>query len=204
MALLDKTARERIEAAITEVERQTSGEIVVAEIHASDDYTDLALSYGIALAIGSAIIAHVAWPELSIVWLLWLQAAMILGCLLAFKLGPVLRALAPDRRLGESVERCAREAFFEHELFATRDRTAVLILISELEHRVAILGDAGIDQHVQAAGWQVHVQHITRAIRNRQAAQGICEVTRGIGAVLAEHLPPRADDVDELPNSVRG
>jgi putative membrane protein len=203
MALLDETARERIAAAITDVERRTSGEIVVAEARASDDYSDLGLAYGAALALVVAALAHIVWPALSVSAVLWLQTAVLIACVLGLRTSPALRALAPTSRLRESVERRAREAFLEHELFATRERTGVLILISDLEHRVAILGDAGIDRYVHAEGWNVHVQRMTAAIREGRAADGICEVTQAIGAVLAEHLPARADDTDELANQVR-
>lgn len=204
MALLDQAARERITAAIADVERGTAGEIVVAEARQSDDYSDIGLAYGAALALVGAAIAHLFWPSLSVSSMLWLQTAVLSACVLGLRAGPVLRALAPERRLRESVERCAREAFLEHELFATRERTGVLILISELEHRVVILGDVGIDRHVHAAGWAVHVERMTAAIRQGRAADGICEVTQAIGAVLAEHLPARPDDTDELANQVRG
>lgn len=203
MALLDQTACANIEAAIAEVERATSSEIVVAEVKSSDDYTDLALGYGTALALAAAAAVHVIAPSVAVSWLLWIEAAVVLASLLAFRAGPVLRLLAPKQRLRESVERCARELFFEQRLFATREHTGVLILVSALEHRVAILGDRGIDQHVQAEGWSVHVQRMTQAIRQGRAAEGICEVTRAIGVVLAAHLPKRADDTDELSNHVR-
>jgi putative membrane protein len=203
MALLDQAACANIEAAITDVERATSSEIVVAEVSASDDYTDLALAYGTALALTAAAVVHVLAPAVEVTQLLWLEAAVVLASVLAFRWGAVLRLLVPKQRLRESVERCARELFFEHRLFATREHTGVLILVSELEHRVAILGDSGVDQHVQTAGWSVHVQHVTQAIREGRAAEGICEVTRAIGVVLAAHLPKRDDDTDELSNQVR-
>jgi putative membrane protein len=203
MAQLDQAASARIEAAIAEVERTTSSEIVVAEAPASDDYTDLALGYGITLALTAAAVAHLIAPALAVAWLIALEAAVVVACFAAFRASAVVRMLAPEQRLREAVERRAREAFFEHGLFATRERTGVLILISALEHRVVILGDRGIDQHLHAAGWQVHVHHITRAIREGRAGEGICEVIRAIGTVLAEHLPPRADDTDELANQVR-
>lgn len=203
MAVLDESARTRIEVAIGEVERHTSGEIVVATVPASDDYNDVALAYGAALAIAVAAATHWLWPSFSTMWLLSLECGVVLACLLAFRSGAVLRALAPKARLTESVERRAREAFLEHALFATRDRTGVLILISELEHRVTILGDEGIDAHVHAEGWRAHVDRIVAALRKGSAADGICEVVAAIGAVLAAHLPARADDTDELDNRVR-
>jgi putative membrane protein len=203
VALLDESARTRIEIAIGEVERHTSGEVVVATVPASDDYTDVALAYGAALAIAVAAATHWLWPSFSTMWLLSLQCGVVLGCMLAFRAGAVLRALVPKARLTESVERRAREAFLEHALFATRERTGVLILISELEHRVAILGDEGINAHVRAEGWHAHVERIVAAVQSGRAAEGICEVIAAIGAVLTEHLPARVDDTDELDNRVR-
>jgi len=204
VALLDESARTRIEFAIGEVERHTTGEIVVASVPASDDYTDVALAYGIASALAAAGAVHWLWPLWPAVWLLWLECAVVLSCLLAFRAGPVLRALTPNARLTQNVERHARVAFLEHELFATRERTGVLILISELEHRVAILGDSGIDEHVRAEGWRSHVARIGSAIASGHAADGICEVIGAIGVVLAKRLPARTDDVNELANRVRG
>lgn len=201
--LLSDEAKRHIEAAIAEVERTTSGEIVVATVAASDDYDDVAFRYAAAAMIAAAGVAHLAMPQLSFSLLLALQAVLGLALALAFRAGPVVRALTPRRRLSESVERRAREAFLEHELFATRERTGVLILISELEHRVAILGDAGIDSWIHHDGWQAHVEQMVGAIRSGRAADGICEVIRSIGRVLAEHLPAPDDDVNELGNEVR-
>ena len=203
MTLLDPSARQRIEAAIQEVEQHTSSEIVVATVPASDSYAEIVLGYGLAVALIAAAIAHFIWLHAPVMWLLWLQAGCVLACVLAFRSGFLLRLLTPAQRLEQSVQRRAREAFLEHGLFATRERTGVLILLSELEHRVVILGDVGIDKHVQAAGWQVHVQRMIAGIRAGRAADGICEVIRDIGVVLATHLPQRTDDTNELPNRVR-
>jgi putative membrane protein len=201
--LLDESSKQRIQAAIADVERTTSGEIVVATVASSDDYEDVGFRYAAAAMIGAAAIAHVALPALSFTLLLSLQAIIGLSLALAFRAGPVVRALTPKRRLSTSVERRARETFLEHELFATRERTGVLILISELEHRVAILGDRGIDHLVHQDGWQAHVAQMIASIRSGHAADGICEVIRAIGKVLAEHLPARSDDENELSDDVR-
>lgn len=203
MALLDEAARTRIEAAVTEVEQHTSGEIVVVEVTASDEYAGFALRYAGGAALLAAIAAHALWPGLAMAWLLWLQAGVALAVTALFRVGVVVRTLVPEMCLTEQVERKAREAFFDHELFATRERTGVLILISELEHRVAILGDTGIDKRLHASGWHAHVQRMVGAIREGRAADGLCDVIGSIGHVLAEHLPARAGDTDELSNRVR-
>jgi len=102
------------------------------------------------------------------------------------------------------VEERAFALFTERGMHRTRDRTGMLILISELEHRVVILGDVGIHEHVGDAGWQAHVDHIVQSIKRGQTAQGVVEVIERLEAAHAEHLPPRPDDTNELPNLIVG
>lgn len=203
MALLDEAARSRIEAAIRAVEQRTAGEIVVVSVPRSDDYDDARLLYGAAAALVAAGAVHWFRPELAFVWLLWLQAiVMALGWWL-LGWAPLLRRLLPSSRMQEAAQRRAREEFLEHNVFATRDRSGVLLLLSELEHQVVLLGDAGVHERVQTSGWQHHVQHMVRAIRERRPADGVCEVIAELGALLAEQFPARADDSNELSNTVQ-
>jgi putative membrane protein len=203
MALLDEAARTRIEAAIREVEQRTAGEIVVVSVPRSEDYDDARLLYGAACALAVASAVHLLWPTLGAAWLLWLQAGMMALGWAVFGWAPLVRALVPRARLQESVERRAREEFLEHNVFATRDRSGVLLLLSELEHRVVLLGDAGIHERVHSSGWEHHVQHIVNAIRAGRAAEGVCEVVTELGALLAAQFPARVDDRDELSNVVK-
>jgi putative membrane protein len=203
MALLDDAARARIEVAITDVEQRTAGEIVVVAVPRSDAYHEARLLYGAAFALAAAAFAHLLWPGLAVAWLLWLQIGVAALLWLVLGWPPLLRLLISARRLGDAAQRRAREEFLDHNVFATRDRTGVLIFVSELEHRVVMLGDSGIHERVHADGWQHHVEHIVGAIRAGRAADGVCEVIAELGAVLAEQFPPRPDDRNELPNAVR-
>lgn len=202
MALLDSAAQQRVETVIAEVERGSSCEIVVASLDASDSYADLRLLYGLGVGLIAAAVTHLIWPLLSFGSLLSLQAAAIALVFVLLGAGPLFRALMPSARITASVERRAREAFVERALYSTRDRTGVLILISELEHRVVIMGDSGIDAFVHAEGWQKYVDRLVSAIRQGRAADELCALIGEIGVVLAAHLPAKADDTDELSNRV--
>ena len=203
MKSLSDTGRARIEATIAEIEQRTAAELVVATVEQSASYTEVKAGYALALALGSGAVAHLIWPWLAVGHVLWLQlAAAVLSWLLC-SIPWLLVRLVPRAYLTHNVEQRAQLAFLEHALFDTRDRTGVLILISELEHRVVILGDAGIHAKVQTTGWQTHVGHIVQAIRKGRADEGICETLRAIAQVLSAELPPRPDDVNELPNAVR-
>lgn len=203
MASFDEAAQKRIEAAIAVVEARTAGELIVTSVPASDGYGDVRMLYAAALALSLAAVAHLIAPDWPVTWLLWLEIGVATAAWWVLGTGLLVRKLVPRARLEQSVQRRAREAFLEHELFATRDRSGVLILISELEHRVVILGDAGIHSRLAAGVWQAHVDRIVSGFRGGHAADGVCAVIAELGVVLIENFPVRADDTNELPNTVR-
>jgi putative membrane protein len=203
MALLDQAARQRIEATIADVERRTSGEIVVVSVPASDRYYDVRLLFALCVALAIAALVHGLSPALGVTILLLLQALCAAMTFAILGAPALLRRAAPDARRAHAVLCRARQEFLEHGVFATRDRTGILILLSELERKVVILGDAGIDAHVNQDGWHEHVARIVTSIRAGDPAAGVCGVIAELGEVLATKLPIRTDDRDELSNEVR-
>lgn len=203
MSLFTQHEADRIAAAITEIEKGTAGEIVVAEQARSDDYAEVRLAWSSGLALSVAGAAHLLWPSLEAGWLLGLQLAVLAMVWLLSALPGVLRLLLPHARATDAVERAAQLAFVEHAVFRTRDRTGVLIFLSALEHRVVIRGDEGIHARVQGAGWDALVAELVRAIRAGKAGDGVCTVIDRLGAHLAQTAPIRPDDENELPNYVR-
>ena len=103
---------------------------------------------------------------------------------------------------GAAVERRAFELFSARGLHRTRERTGMLILVSELERRVVILGDEGIHARVGDTGWREHVDHVIAAIQRGKPLEGLLEVIDRLGAVHAERLPVRPDDANELPDGI--
>ncbi len=202
MSLFTKEEADRIAAAVTEVEKSTAGEIVVAEDLRSDDYAEVRLAWAFGLGLVAAGAVHLAWPWQEAGWLLAVQLGVFLGVWLLSALPPVLRMLTPRGRARDAVERAARLAFMEHSVYRTRDRTGVLIYLSALEHRVVILGDEGI--HAKNPGWDALVNELVQAIRADRAGEGVCGVIHKLGAKLSDTAPIRHDDTNELPNHVRG
>jgi putative membrane protein len=202
MALFDEAARKRIEDTIAEIEQRTAAELVVVSVQRSDSYPEARLASALFCALLSGVIGHTFWPQLHVVEILWLEEAAALFGFLVSGVPWLLRSITSRRRAHGMVERRAREAFVEHSVFATRDRTGVLILISELERRVVILGDKAIHERVQASGWQGHVQRIIDGIHSGRAADGVCDVLQTIGEVLRAEFPAKTDDTNELPNRV--
>lgn len=203
MSVLSAAETQRVEATIADVERHTSAEIVVATLPCSDHYPDVRLWTAVAFGLAAATCAHAFSPALGVTQVLLVQlGAFVLAWFLS-ALPPVLRWLLPKHRSRMAVERAAELAFLENGVFATEGRTGVLILLSELEHKVTILGDRGIHAQLQAAGWETLVGLVTSRIREGRTGDGLCEVIERLGKALAESAPAASVNPDELENRVR-
>jgi putative membrane protein len=203
MSVLTADETKRVEHVIAEVEHHTAAEIVVSTIKQSEPYTDVRLWSVLAFAAVSATLGHFARPDWGVGIILSLQFAVALVTWFASGLPGVLRALIPQPRSQGAVERAAELAFLEQGVFDTKGRTGVLILLSELEHKVVILGDQGIHARVHTAGWNEHVAHLGARIREGKSGDGLCEVIQRLGEALANTVPVEGENPNELDNRVR-
>lgn len=191
-----------VEAAIADAEARTSGEIVVAVVTRSDEYAlPRAIAAFALAALGASALAF-AWPSLHPQWILLAQLPLALVGWGVVSLPALTRLLVSARRIDDAVGERALELFAECGVHGTRERNGVLVLVSELERRVVILGDTAIDAKIGRDGWQAHVQRIAAAIRAGKTAEGLGAVVRDLGEVLGRDFPRRADDRNELPDTV--
>lgn len=203
MSLFAKHEAERVAEVVTEIEQRTAAEIVVAEVERSDDYYGVRLFVTLMVGLVAASVAHLTDPTLEVSAVLAVQFAAGLAVWLLSALPTPLRLLLPKPLVAQAVTRAAKLAFFEYGVFATRERTGVLIFLSALEHRVIILGDEGIHARVGDPGWTEHVQTLVAAIKARKVGDGVCNVVQRLGDTLAQAAPLREDDTNELDNRVR-
>ena len=102
------------------------------------------------------------------------------------------------------VERRARQAFLEEEVFKTRERTGILIFVALFERRVLVLGDEGINRVVDQNEWNCVVAKLVAAIAAGRLAGALVEAIQECGRLLEVHgVEIRADDEDELKDGVR-
>lgn len=210
-SLLGEAEQRRIAAAVAAAERDTSGEIVPYVVGRCDDYESAVWRAATLLALLAALLAAVAATRLEVwgvprwAWIAAPPAAgAALGVLLTAWIDPLRRLLVAAEELELRARRRAALAFLEEEVFATRDRTGILIFVALFEHRVVILGDSGIHAAVPETAWRTIAEGLVRAIRERRTTDGLVEAIGLCGALLAEHrLAPRPDDVDELADMPR-
>jgi putative membrane protein len=191
----------RLAHAISDVEDHTSGEVVLVIAEQAGHYRAIPLLW----ALLAALIAP--WPLIwltsistSRIFLIQLAVALTLSLALSW---PKLRyALVPRSIRRAQAHDAASHEFLRRGLTRTREKTGVLIYLALAEHHAEILADTGVADRVDAGMWADIVADLTAAIRDGRMTEGLIEAIRRTGAILAEHAPPRLDDVDELPNKV--
>jgi putative membrane protein len=202
-SLLSPSDTAKIAEHVAAAELGTAGEIVVVFAEQSGGYERqrAAASFTATLLIAVGLYTFVpAIPEL---YVLCGQAPLMLAFWWLSGLRPLTRLLVPTSVQQEAVRARSRQMFLDQGVTETRERSGVLVYLSEAERRVELLADRGIHEHVGAEDWQKLVDEVVGAIRKGRAADGVGAAVDAIGARLAQHFPPSPDDINELPDEPR-
>ena len=201
----------RIKVAVVEAEGKTSGEIVPFVVERSDDY-EVAEWRGGALLGATVAIVFAALHELTDLWLPVNFAGLVAISIVAFVGGMVgtrfvpslIRLLAGRELMTHHAGRRAAEAFVAEEVFQTRDRTGILLFVSLLERTVIVVGDAGINAHVQKKEWDGIVAMIVDGLKKNTPADGMVRAINACGVLLERQgVARKTDDTDELSDGLR-
>lgn len=203
--LLSTAESEEIRRAVAAVEARTGTEVVARLVAGCDPY-EQAYWKGVALGALAGLTAVSLWlrgwgaaPWHSL-------AAAVLGALvagLAVALWPDLRRrLVPASVLDRRVEARAAEAFVAHEVFATRARSGILVLVARFEHRVVVLADSGVHGKVARERWNELAREIAAGMRSGRAADALRLAVVRCGELLDAAGFRAADgDANELPDA---
>ncbi|TMH09767.1 MAG: hypothetical protein E6H68_17835 [Betaproteobacteria bacterium] len=105
------------------------------------------------------------------------------SALLAVFVPAYARFFLRSTRRDAEVCRYAEALFLRHELFKTRERNGILILVSCFERKVEILADVGLHRRVSDAEWRPVIARMTPLLRERRFAEALQE-----GLAAAEEL----------------
>ncbi len=199
--MIEAEDRERLVEAIREAEAATAGEIVVVVARQASGYRSVPILWAMLGALASP------WP---LIWITTLgpsqiflaQLVVALALSVALSLPKRRYALVPGFMKRARAHEAATREFVGRGLTRTRERTGVLIYVAAAEHYAEIIADTGIADRVDAGVWRETIADLVEAIKAGRAADGLVAAVRRVGAILAEHAPPRSDDLDELSNKV--
>jgi putative membrane protein len=199
-SLLGEEDRHRIAAAIRDVERHTSGELVTVVAGASDGYAAFPLLVAAFLALLTPAVAWIAAPDLDHLDVYAIQLGVFIVVAAAALWRPLRMRLVPSAVKRRQAGRLAREQFHALGLDQTRGRTGILLFVSVAERYVEVLADRAIDEKVPPGTWKEIVAAFTGQVRARKVADGFVGALTACGALLASHFPRAADDRNELPD----
>lgn len=148
--------RGQLDQRIAEAERRTKAQIVLAVIKRSDSHEELPWK---AFVLGTSIAALLVfildsllrdWTSHTMV-LLAVTAPLAAGAalaLLAVFVPGFARLFLSAHRAEVEVRQYAESLFLSRELFATRRRTGILLLVSLFERQVVLLPDKGLSNRL--------------------------------------------------------
>lgn len=211
---LDEAEREAIRQAVVDVERASGAELVPVLVERSDRYAVAdwrGAAGGALLAVVLGTAAQLAAPDLAgwsgaARWLplAWTLLGAVAGALLS-RAPALRRRLAGEDEIELRVGAGARQAFLEHEVFRTADRTGLLLYVSLFERRVRILADEGVYRAVAPPVWEQVAREAAAEMRRSDPAVALLAAVRRAGELVGEHGPRRrGDDRNELPDAPAG
>lgn len=191
--LLSAIDKQAIEARVAALEKDLGIEVVTVVTSRSDEYPDVvwkAFALGASLTALLVAIADVLRPDWVTTALVFTSVVIVLAvgatCALATVYVPAFaRLFLRESRAAAEVAQYANGQFLERELFATPGRTALLIVVSMLEHRVVVLPDKGLRAHLSAAQWDSVVAAMTPRLAAGETGAAVLAGLAAVGSMLA-------------------
>jgi len=197
----------RIAAAIRAAEERTAGEIYCVVARASDSYLFPAAFFVTGgMVVISLLVAwalHHWWFDLRPVTLVLAELLAIACGLLVLWFFPSIRIrLVPKRLQYRHAHDNAIKQFLARNVHITAARTGVLLFVSLAERYAEVVADAGINQRVPQATWDGVVGTLIDHAKTGRLADGFVAAAGTVGALLEQHFPIGAGDLNELDDHV--
>ncbi len=206
--LLSRDETETIDAAIARVEARTGVQVVTAIVGKADAYAELpwmAFALGVSVAALVSVLVDRVRPD----WITAHVALLTTVAILAVGGASAMTAvfvpayarlfLRPALRDLE-VRHYAQSLFLRRELFKTRARNGILILVCMFERKVEILPDVGLYGRVAGEDWNRVIAAMAPLLREGRFADALHAGVGLLGKVLAaKGFAGRAGGENELP-----
>jgi putative membrane protein len=207
----------RFRDAVKKAEQNTSGEIALALTKESHDYAFYELIVSVIFGAFVFLIMLFLYNPISslIDKLLWnVEAWQVIGMYgfisfiaialvyLLTNISAIDRIVIPNKVRRRAVYQRALRHFVESGVYATRDRSGILLFISLMEHEVCIIADEGVLKIIAQDKLNALAQELAEGIRKKEFATSLLSCISSCGEILETHFPIKKDDVNELPDGL--
>ena len=215
---------DRIEAAVSEAEDGSRGEIVCILSREVSHYREVPLAWGaaaaliippIAVALGYRPLA-MAWPGgnwtvahaaaidaqvgLALGAYAFVQTLLFALVTAVVAIPAVRRRLTPQFHKRLRVRQAAERHFADIAARAMGSDTGVLLFVALDDHQVEILADAAIHAKVGAPLWERAATAIRSGMRSADPTAGVVEAIALCGRAMREHFPSNGENRNFIPN----
>lgn len=213
----DDADRRRVNQAVRQAESATDAEIVPVVARCSGRYDRAEDVVGLWFAALAMILVWWiyplpnsetdSWHSPSPVWQL---VALIAGALCGFLIGAFIatrvdsirRLFTPTVQMREEVYSRAREIFFDRRIHHTRSGSGVLLYVSLLERRAAVIADQRVLDQLGQQQIDELCSELTRRLQEANVIDALCDTVQLAGQHLSRVLPRGDDDVNELADAL--
>lgn len=112
-----------------------------------------------------------------------------------------IRVFVDDTCPGNVLDRAAH-LFHKLEMDKTKDRNGVLIYLSIVDRKHAIIGDSGIHAKVKDDFWNTIKEEMMQHFKEQKITKGLLHAINEAGKALSVYFPLQKDDTDELPDDI--
>jgi putative membrane protein len=224
--MLSEQDRAQISAAITEVEKTTSGEIFCVLARDVSRYREVPLLWAaVAAFVVPPLLVLLGLHRLALasVFTSWtdesahameglilralstfelVQAGVFLGVALIVALPGVRRMVTPGALKTYRVRQAARRHFAAVGARLSDAEPHVLIYASLADRRVELVAHDAIHKAVGEGPWNESVAAVVQGMAASKPADGFVKAIQICGAALAKHFPPNGAPTNRLPNTI--
>jgi putative membrane protein len=201
--------RTHLDQRIADAEKRTGAQIVLAVIERSDSYAELpwkAFALGAALTGPSLVLFDLMRPGWSSGFALLSAVVAMLATGAAFALLCIIvpafaRLFLDEHRADVEARQYAQSFFLSRELFNTRGRTGVLLLVSMFEREVVILPDTGLASRLSQEAMNRIIAGMAPSLAMGQTSRAMEQGLDGLTEVLSS-TSMGASPENELPDRI--
>lgn len=195
-AVISDDEARRVSSAIQLAETKTSCEIKAVIV--KESVIKHSLPFLVFIVFGLGLLPLLNWLG-NYFWLTTWQSFSLYGMFLAFLFflaywvtprSPFLfRLFTHEADIEYSVLERAILEFYKRGLTKTKDRAAVLVMVSLKEKRAFILADPFFNDKIDAKEWSELIQDFTLRLKKQGLSQAYVETLTKLGVLLAKYLP---------------
>jgi putative membrane protein len=128
----------------------------------------------------------------------------IISALLSLYMPKFARLFLAAHRAEAEVRQYAESLFLSHELFSTRRRTGILLLVSLFERQVILLPDKGLSKRLSQKAMQKIITQMTPILASGQVPRALEKGLLKLAEILAvkKRGKPRKSRKNELRNEI--